>query len=46
MCSGDLSSLLRFLLLNRSVLGLSNVSKSSSDIIALECFYLQEGVYG
>ena len=45
MGSGDLSSLLRFLRLNRSVLGLSYVSKSSSGVIALKCFFCK-WVYG
>ena len=48
--SGDLSSLPRFLHLNKSVLGLSyvlsHVSKSSFDEIALECFLLRVGVRG
>ncbi len=43
---GDLSSLLRFLHLNRSVLGLSHVSQSPSGLIALQCFFLRVGVYG
>ena len=43
---GDLSSLLRFLRLNKSVLGLSYVSKSSSCIIALGCFLLRVVVGG
>ena len=44
--SGDLSSLPRFLRLNKSVLGISHVSKSSFDEIALECFLFRVGVRG